>query len=122
MTFPDAGLHDGRRLDEHADAIHRGDFNKRAPPRTRLFTTVAAAERFVRLRMKSMRDLRLVEFGNGPTSSPRSHDYDSILLSTVSSGPLSSDVPIRHDHRPGIEEAPRSSGVTLLVCVRQSPW
>ncbi|MQA28725.1 MAG: VWA domain-containing protein [Luteitalea sp.] len=48
------------------------------------FTTVAAAERFIQLRMKGrFRDLvALVEFGNDAyVVTPFTHDYDNILLS-----------------------------------------
>ena len=58
--------------------------NKRAATDATFFTTVAAAERFVRLRMKSQyRDLlALVEFGNEAyVVTPFTHDYDNILLS-----------------------------------------
>ncbi len=58
--------------------------NKRAPTDAAFFTTVAAAERFVRLRMKGkQRDLLgLVEFGNQAyVVTPFTNDYDNILLS-----------------------------------------
>jgi hypothetical protein len=58
--------------------------NKRAATDAAFFTTVAAAERFVRLRMKNnFRDLlSLVEFGNEAyVVTPFTHDYDNILLS-----------------------------------------
>jgi hypothetical protein len=58
--------------------------NKRAATDAAFFTTVGAAERFVRLRMKSQyRDLlALVEFGNEAyVVTPFTHDYDNILLS-----------------------------------------
>jgi hypothetical protein len=58
--------------------------NKRAATDAAFFTTVAAAEQFVRLRMKNnFRDLlALVEFGNEAyVVTPFTHDYDNILLS-----------------------------------------
>ena len=58
--------------------------NKRAATDATFFTTVAAAERFVQLRMKGKyRDLMaLVEFGNQAyVVTPFTHDYDNILLS-----------------------------------------
>lgn len=58
--------------------------NKRAATDAAFFTTVAAAERFVRLRMKGkQRDLLgLVEFGNQAyVVTPFTNDYDNILLS-----------------------------------------
>jgi hypothetical protein len=58
--------------------------NRRAATDAAFFTTVAAAERFVRLRMKNQyRDLlSLVEFGNEAyVVTPFTHDYDNILLS-----------------------------------------
>lgn len=58
--------------------------NKRAATDAAFFTTVAAAERFVRLRMKAKyRDLLgLVEFGNQAyVVTPFTSDYDNILLS-----------------------------------------
>jgi hypothetical protein len=58
--------------------------NKRAATDAAFFTTVAAAERFVRLRMNGKyRDLlALVEFGNQAyVVTPFTSDYDNILLS-----------------------------------------
>src|SRR5262245_57419332 len=58
--------------------------NPRQATDAAFFTTVAAAERFVRLRMKNhFRDLlSLVEFGNEAyVVTPFTHDYDNILLS-----------------------------------------
>jgi Ca-activated chloride channel homolog len=58
--------------------------NKRAATDAAFFTTVAAAERFVQLRMKGrQRDLLgLVEFGNQAyVVTPFTNDYDNILLS-----------------------------------------
>jgi hypothetical protein len=58
--------------------------NKRAATDAAFFTTVAAAESFVRLRMKNhYRDLlSLVEFGNEAyVVTPFTHDYENILLS-----------------------------------------
>ena len=58
--------------------------NPRAPTEATFFTTVAAAERFVKLRVKSKyRDLlALVEFGNQAyVVTPFTNDYDNILLS-----------------------------------------
>ena len=58
--------------------------NRRAATDGTFFTTVAAAERFVHLRMKGRyRDLvALVEFGNEAyVVTPFTHDYDNILLS-----------------------------------------
>ena len=58
--------------------------NKRAATDATFFTTVAAAERFVQLRMKGQyRDLlALVEFGNEAyVVTPFTNDYDNILLS-----------------------------------------
>ena len=58
--------------------------NKRAATDAAFFTTVAAAERFVRMRMKGhQRDLLgLVEFGNQAyVVTPFTSDYDNILLS-----------------------------------------
>src|SRR5205085_7601026 len=58
--------------------------NKRAPTDATFFTTVAAAERFVQLRIKGKyRDLLgLVEFGNEAyVVTPFTNDYDNILLS-----------------------------------------
>jgi hypothetical protein len=58
--------------------------NKRAATDAVFFTNVAAAERFVRLRMKNhYRDLlALVEFGSEAyVITPFTHDYDNILLS-----------------------------------------
>ena len=58
--------------------------NPRTATDATFFTTVAAAERFVRLRMQGKyRDLlALVEFGNEAyVVTPFTHDYDNILLS-----------------------------------------
>jgi hypothetical protein len=58
--------------------------NKRAETDSAFFTTVAAAERFVKMRMAGkQRDLiGLVEFGNQAyVVTPFTHDYDNILLS-----------------------------------------
>jgi hypothetical protein len=58
--------------------------NKRAATDAAFFTTVAAAERFVRMRMEGrQRDLLgLVEFGNQAyVVTPFTSDYDNILLS-----------------------------------------
>jgi hypothetical protein len=58
--------------------------NKRAATDAAFFTTVAAAERFVRMRMQGhQRDLLgLVEFGNQAyVVTPFTSDYDNILLS-----------------------------------------
>lgn len=58
--------------------------NKRAATDAAFFTTVAAAERFVQMRMKGrQRDLLgLVEFGNQAyVITPFTNDYDNILLS-----------------------------------------
>jgi hypothetical protein len=58
--------------------------NKRAATDAVFFTNVAAAERFVRLRMRNhYRDLlSLVEFGSEAyVITPFTHDYDNILLS-----------------------------------------
>jgi hypothetical protein len=58
--------------------------NKRAATDAVFFTNVAAAERFVRLRMKNhYRDLlSLVEFGSEAyVITPFTHDYENILLS-----------------------------------------
>jgi Ca-activated chloride channel family protein len=58
--------------------------NRRAATDGTFFTTVAAAERFVHLRIKGRyRDLvALVEFGNEAyVVTPFTHDYDNILLS-----------------------------------------
>jgi hypothetical protein len=58
--------------------------NRRAATDATFFTTVAAAERFVQLRMKGRyRDLiALVEFGNEAyVVTPFTNDYDNILLS-----------------------------------------
>jgi Ca-activated chloride channel family protein len=57
----------------------------RSPTEASFFTTVAAAERFIRLRMNGKyRDLiALVEFGNQAyVITPFTNDYDNILLST----------------------------------------
>jgi hypothetical protein len=85
VSFP------GRRICLMVDAstsmrtpFTAASLNKRAATDAAFFTTVAAAERFVRLRMKNQfRDLlALVEFGNEAyVVTPFTHDYDNILLS-----------------------------------------
>jgi len=85
MSFP------GRRICIMVDAstsmrtpFTAGSLNRRAATDAAFFTTVAAAERFVQLRMKShFRDLlALVEFGNEAyVVTPFTHDYDNVLLS-----------------------------------------
>jgi hypothetical protein len=85
VTFP------GRRICLMVDAstsmrtpFTASTLNRRAATDAAFFTTVAAAERFVRLRMKNhFRDLlALVEFGNEAyVVTPFTHDYDNILLS-----------------------------------------
>jgi hypothetical protein len=85
VSFP------GRRICIMVDAstsmrtpFTAGSLNRRAATDAAFFTTVAAAERFVQLRMKShFRDLlSLVEFGNEAyVVTPFTHDYDNILLS-----------------------------------------
>jgi hypothetical protein len=85
ISFP------GRRICMMVDAstsmrtpFTASSLNKRAATDAAFFTTVAAAERFVRLRMKNQyRDLlALVEFGNEAyVVTPFTHDYDNILLS-----------------------------------------
>jgi hypothetical protein len=85
VSFP------GRRICLMVDAstsmrtpFTAASLNKRAATDAAFFTTVAAAERFVRLRMKNQyRDLlSLVEFGNEAyVVTPFTHDYDNILLS-----------------------------------------
>ena len=85
VSFP------GRRICMMVDAstsmrtpFTAATLNKRAATDAAFFTTVAAAERFVRLRMKGQyRDLlSLVEFGNEAyVITPFTHDYDNILLS-----------------------------------------
>jgi hypothetical protein len=85
VSFP------GRRICLMVDAstsmrtpFTAASLNKRAATDAAFFTTVAAAERFVRLRMKNnFRDLlALVEFGNEAyVVTPFTHDYDNILLS-----------------------------------------
>jgi hypothetical protein len=85
VSFP------GRRICIMVDAstsmrtpFTAASLNKRAATDAAFFTTVAAAERFVRLRMKNQfRDLlALVEFGNEAyVVTPFTHDYDNILLS-----------------------------------------
>ena len=85
VSFP------GRRICLMVDAstsmrtpFTAASLNKRAATDAAFFTTVAAAERFVRLRMKNhFRDLlSLVEFGNEAyVVTPFTHDYDNILLS-----------------------------------------
>lgn len=85
VSFP------GRRICMMVDAstsmrtpFTASTLNRRAATDAAFFTTVAAAERFVRLRMKNhFRDLlALVEFGNEAyVVTPFTHDYDNILLS-----------------------------------------
>jgi hypothetical protein len=85
VSFP------GRRICMMVDAstsmrtpFTAASLNKRAATDAAFFTTVAAAEQFVRLRMKGQyRDLlSLVEFGNEAyVVTPFTHDYDNILLS-----------------------------------------
>ncbi len=85
MSFP------GRRIGIMIDAsismrtpFTAASLNKRAATDATFFTTVAAAERFVRLRMKGKyRDLiGLVEFGNQAyVIMPFTSDYDNVLLS-----------------------------------------
>jgi hypothetical protein len=85
ISFP------GRRICMMVDAstsmrtpFTAASLNKRAATDAAFFTTVAAAEQFVRLRMKNQfRDLlALVEFGNEAyVVTPFTHDYDNILLS-----------------------------------------
>jgi hypothetical protein len=85
MSFP------GRRIGLMIDAsismrtpFTAATLNKRAATDATFFTTVAAAERFVRLRMKGKyRDLiGLVEFGNQAyVIMPFTSDYDNVLLS-----------------------------------------
>ena len=81
----------GRRISVLIDAstsmrtpFKAENLNTRAPTDATFFTTVAAAERFVQLRVKSKyRDLlALVEFGNQSyVITPFTNDYDNILLS-----------------------------------------
>lgn len=81
----------GRRIGILVDAsismrtpFTAASLNKRAATDAAFFTTVAAAERFVRLRMAGkQRDLMgLVEFGNQAyVVTPFTSDYDNILLS-----------------------------------------
>jgi hypothetical protein len=85
MSFP------GRRIGLMIDAsismrtpFTAAALNKRAATDATFFTTVAAAERFVRLRMKGKyRDLiGLIEFGNRAyVIMPFTSDYDNVLLS-----------------------------------------
>ena len=85
VSFP------GRRIGLMIDAstsmrtpFTAATLNKRAATDATFFTTVAAAERFVQLRMKGeYRDLlALVEFGNEAyVVTPFTNDYDNILLS-----------------------------------------
>jgi hypothetical protein len=85
MSFP------GRRIGIMIDAsismrtpFTAATLNKRAATDATFFTTVAAAERFVRLRMKGKyRDLiGLIEFGNQAyVIMPFTSDYDNVLLS-----------------------------------------
>jgi hypothetical protein len=81
----------GRRISLMIDAstsmrtpFKAKSLNVRAETDATFFTTVAAAERFIRLRMKEhYRDLMaLVEFGNEAyVVTPFTNDYDNILLS-----------------------------------------
>ena len=76
---------DDRCLDEHAHAVQGRTSESRAETDATFFTAVAAAERFLRLRIKGKyRDLvALVEFGNEAyVVTPFTNDYDNILLST----------------------------------------
>ena len=85
VSFP------GRRIGLMIDAsismrtpFTAASLNKRAATDATFFTTVAAAERFVRLRMKGKyRDLiGLVEFGNRAyVIMPFTSDYENVLLS-----------------------------------------
>jgi Ca-activated chloride channel family protein len=85
VSFP------GRRICILADAstsmrtpFTAATLNKRAATDAVFFTNVAAAERFVRLRMKNhYRDLlALVEFGSEAyVVTPFTHDYENVLLS-----------------------------------------
>jgi hypothetical protein len=85
MSFP------GRRICLMVDAstsmrtpFTAATLNRRAATDAAFFTTVAAAERFVKMRMTGQyRDLlALVEFGNEAyVVTPFTHDYDNILLS-----------------------------------------
>lgn len=85
MSFP------GRRIGIMIDAsismrtpFTAATLNKRAATDATFFTTVAAAERFVRLRMKGKyRDLiGLIEFGNQAyVIMPFTSDYENVLLS-----------------------------------------
>jgi hypothetical protein len=85
MSFP------GRRICLMVDAstsmrtpFTAATLNRRAATDAAFFTTVAAAERFVQMRMTGhYRDLlALVEFGNEAyVVTPFTHDYDNILLS-----------------------------------------
>ena len=74
-----------RRLVEHDGAVQGGQqLGKKAPSDARFFTAVAAAEMFVKQRMKSkFRDLiSLIEFGDESyVITPFTNDYDNILLS-----------------------------------------
>jgi hypothetical protein len=85
VTYP------GRRISVMIDAstsmrtpFKAKSLNRRAETDATFFTTVAAAERFVHLRMEGKyRDLvALVEFGNEAyVVTPFTNDYDNILLS-----------------------------------------
>ncbi len=85
VTYP------GRRISVMIDAstsmrtpFKAAKLNRRAETDATFFTSVAAAERFVRLRMDGrFRDLvALVEFGNEAyVVTPFTNDYDNILLS-----------------------------------------
>jgi len=85
MSYP------GRRISLAIDASNSmttpftaETLNTRSPTEAAFFTTVAAAERFVQLRMNGRyRDLvALVEFGNQAyVITPFTNDYDNILLS-----------------------------------------
>ena len=81
----------GRRIAVMIDAstsmrtpFKAATLNTRAETDATFFTTVAAAERFIRMRMaRNYRDLMaLVEFGNEAyVVTPFTNDYDNILLS-----------------------------------------
>ena len=86
VTYP------GRRISVMVDAstsmrtpFKAAHLNRRAETDATFFTAVAAAERFIRMRMNGRyRDLvALVEFGNEAyVVTPFTNDYDNILLST----------------------------------------
>lgn len=83
----------GRRISVMIDAstsmrtpFKAGQLNKRSETDATFFTAVAAAERFIRLRMDGhYKDLMaLVEFGNEAyVITPFTNDYDNILLSAA---------------------------------------